>query len=390
MRKTLIIALKEIIDNLRDKRSVFFALVYGAVLMPALMFGPLIYATQEQFSQGPETPVTIHVEGEERAPNLINHLHRNNIDVETAPEDYREQLIDGELNLVMEIAETYGENFTEGRLARVTLHYNREEGESQNLYWRVRGQLDGYSRTLAAQRMAIRGFDQGVLQPLDIVESELSKEDMGAGIIGNLLMFLVVLSMTMGGFYLAIDTTAGERERLSLEPLLSLPITRFQVTLGKYLAILAFVGVAFVAPVISAAILIQFIPEQFFGSADPPGALTLFKVLILNTPLCLLISGFLMAIAAYAKSIKEAQTQLGMAMLLPMVPFFVMQFMDVSLDQTTRLIPILSQYLFTNELIMDPGFALSNALPGTLASLLAAAGFFMIAVSLYRKDSILG
>lgn len=390
MHKVLIIALKEIIDNLRDKRSVFFALVYGAVLMPALMFGPLIYATQEQFSRGPETSVTIHVEGEERAPNLINHLHRNNIDVETAPPNYREQLMDGELELVMEIAETYGENFAEGRPARVTLHYNREEGESQNLYWRVRGQLDGYSRTLAAQRMAIRGFDQGVLQPLDIVESELSKEDMGAGIIGNLLMFLVVLSMTMGGFYLAIDTTAGERERLSLEPLLSLPITRFQVTLGKYLAILAFVGVAFVAPVISAAILIQFIPEPFFGSADPPGAITLVKVLILNAPLCLLISGFLMAIAAYAKSIKEAQTQLGMAMLLPMVPFFVMQFMDVSLDETTRLIPILSQYLFTNELIMDPGFALSNALPGTLASLVAAAGFFMIAVSLYRKDSILG
>ncbi|WP_341939036.1 ABC transporter permease [Marinimicrobium sp. C2-29] len=390
MRKILIIAQKEIIDNLRDKRSVFFALVYGAVLMPALMFGPLIYATQEQFSQGPETPVTIHVEGEERAPNLINHLHRNNIDAETAPENYREQLMDGELELVMEIAETYGENFTGGRPARVTLHYNREEGESQNLYWRVRGQLDGYSQTLAAQRMAIRGFDQGVLQPLDIVESELSKEDMGAGIIGNLLMFLVVLSMTMGGFYLAIDTTAGERERLSLEPLLSLPITRFQVTLGKYLAILAFVGVAFVTPVISASILIQFIPEQFFGSANSPSTFTLVKVLILNAPLCLLISGFLMAIAAYAKSIKEAQTQLGMAMLLPMVPFFVTQFMDVSLDETTRLIPVLSQYLFTNELIMDPGFALSNALPGTLASLVAAAGFFMIAVSLYRKDSILG
>lgn len=390
MHKVLIIALKEIIDNLRDKRSVFFALIYGAVLMPALMLGPLIYATQEQFSGGPETPVTIHAEGEEHAPNLVRHLHKNNIDVETAPDDYRDQLIDGELKVVMEISETYGENFTEGRPARVTLHYNREESESQNLYWRVRGQLDGYSRTLAAQRMAIRGFDQGVLQPLDIVESELSKEDMGAGIIGNLLMFLIVLSMTMGGFYLAIDTTAGERERLSLEPLLSLPITRFQVTLGKYFAILAFVVVAFVAPVISASILIQFIPEQFFGSANPPGALTFIKLLILNAPLCLLITGFLMAIAAYAKSIKEAQTQLGMAMLVPMVPFFAMQFMDVSLDETTQLVPILSQYLMTNELIMDSGFALSNAWPGTLASLVVAAGFFMIAVGLYRKDSILG
>ncbi len=390
MSKTLIITAKEIVDNLRDKRSMFFALAYGALLMPALLLGPLIYGANKQFSQNYETPVEIHVLGEERAPNLIQHLYSQNVDTKTAPEDYRQQLIDGEIKLVLEISETYGEKFLEGRPARVILHYNREEGESQGMYWRIRAELDGYSRGIASQRMAIRGFDQQVLRPLDIVESELSQEDQMAGVLGNLIMFLIILSMTMGGFYLAVDSTAGERERLSLEPLLSLPVSRFQVALGKYLAILVFVTIAFLLPMLSVAIAVQFIPDEFFGNADVPGVVTFLKLLLLNFPLCLLLTGFLMAIAAFSKSIKEAQTQLGFAMLVPMAPFFVVQFMDVNLTSTTAAIPILGQYLLADQVLMDVGFSLSAMLPGALTTLGLAGLFFAQAVQLYRQDSILG
>ncbi len=390
MGKTLIITAKEVVDNLRDKRSVFFALVYGALLMPALMMGPLIYGANKQFSQNYETPVEIHVLGKARAPNLIQHLYSRNVDTKPAPEDYRQKLIDGDLKLVLEISETYGEKFLEGSPARVILHYNQEDGESQGMYWRIRGELDGYSRSIASQRMAIRGFDQQVLQPLDIVESELSKEDFRAGMLGNLIMFLIILSMTMGGFYLAVDSTAGERERLSLEPLLSLPVSRFQVALGKYLAILVFVTIAFLLPMLSVAIATQFIPDEFFGNADVPGVVTFLKLLLLNFPLCLLLSGFLMAIAAFSKSIKEAQTQLGFAMLVPMAPFFVVQFMDVGLTTTTAAIPILGQYLLADQVIMDAGFSLAAMLPSALTSLGLGGLFFAQAVQLYRQDSILG
>lgn len=390
MNKTLIITVKEIVDNLRDKRSVFFALVYGSLLMPALLMGPLIYGANKQFSQNYETPAEIHVLGQERAPNLIQHLYSRNVDTKPAPEDYRQKLIDGDLKLVLEISETYGEKFLEGSPARVLLHYNQEEGESQGMYWRIRGELDGYSRQIASQRMAIRGFDQQVLRPLDIVESELSKDDQRAGILGNLIMFLIILSMTMGGFYLAVDSTAGERERLSLEPLLSLPVSRFQVALGKYLAILVFVTIAFLLPMLSVAIATQFIPDEFFGNADVPGAVTFLKLVLLNFPLCVLLTGFLMAIAAFSKSIKEAQTQLGFAMLVPMAPFFVVQFMDVDLTTATSAIPILGQYLLADQVIMDAGFSLAAALPSVLTTLGLGGLFFAQAVQLYRQDSILG
>lgn len=390
MSKTLIIMAKEIMDNLRDRRSMFFALVYGSVLMPVLMFGPMIYGTNQHFSQNYETPITIHVHGEDRAPNLLQHLHARNIDFETAPEDFREQLVQGEIDLVVDIAENYGEKLLAGSPARVTLHYNDEEGDSRQSFWRLRAELQNYSQTLAAQRMLIRGFDNDVLKPLDIIDSDLSEEEAGAGMLANLIIFLLVLSMTMGGFYLAIDSTAGERERLSLEPLLSLAVTRFQVVLGKYLAILVFVFVAFLLPMISVVIAVSFIPEGFFGNVEVPGALTYLKLLALNLPLCLLISGFLMAIAAYSKSVKEAQTQLGFAMLVPMTPFFLVQFMDLSLSGTNSAIPILSQYLLADQILTNASFSLVSILPSAAATVGLGALFFLVAVHLYRDDAILG
>lgn len=382
-----IIARKEMRDNLRDKRSVFFALVYGALLMPLLILGPLIFALQEQFVEGYEQPKTIHVIGKERAPNLIRHLHTRNIDSRPAPEDFRAQLRDETLDIVLEIAEHYPEHFRAGQPARVTIHYNRDNNSSQGLFWQVRGELEAYSHSLAAQRLLVRGHDPAVLEVLEVLESDASREQVGAGMIANMLMFMVVLSMTMGGFYLAVDTTAGERERLSLEPLLSLGIARRDVALGKFLALLSFVLLALVGPVLTSALLLPWMPEGFFGSAGRPSALTLAGFFVLNLPLAVLIAAFLLTIAVHAKSIKEAQTQLGIAMLFPMAPFFLVQFTNVGLDDMTGLIPLLSQYLMAGELIAGGEGHWQSALPGAAVSLLLAVALFGLVVRAYTHKA---
>ena len=389
MNKILTIMKKEISDNLRDRRSLFFAFVYGPILMPALMIGPVIFQANKHF-QNYETPTHIHVYGEGRAPNLIKYLKGKNIDVQTVSENFEDKLVQGEVDIVLEISETYGERFIEGAPARVIVHYDKENNDSQRIFWKLRGDLEVYAQTIAAYRMMIRGLDQQLLRSIDIVENDLSKEDVKAGFIANITMFLAVFSMMMGGMYLAVDTTAGERERMSLEPLLSLAVTRFQVAMGKYLAILAFVFVSFLLPIISVAILTHFIPDDFFGNADIPTILTFIKITVIALPLCLLMTGFLMAISAFSKSTKEAQTQMGFAMLVPMTPFILAQFMNIKLDLFTSLMPILSQYLIAGKIVMDSGFALSSMLPGAAATLVLAAVLFGIAVQLYRQDSILG
>lgn len=380
---------KEIRDNLRDKRSLFFALIYGPLLMPALMIGPIVFNAGKHI-QSYDTGREIHVYGEERAPNLLQYLKSKNIDAKPVDDDFKEQIVNGDIKLVVEVSETYGDDILEGSPAKVTIHYDKEEQESQSLFWQVRGEIDGYGRLIAAQRMSIRGFDQNLLRPIDIAENDLSEEEFGAGILANIIMFLVIFSSMMGGFYLAIDITAGERERNSLEPLLSLALTRTQIALGKYLTILCFCVASFVLPVISVAIWAMFLPEKFFGNADIPGLVTYLKLIVISLPISILMAGFLMVIAAYSKSTKEAQTQMGIAMFFPMAPFFVVQFLDVKADSITNAVPILSQYLLADKIMMDATHPIAAMLPGAASCLLFAAALLAVSIYLYKQDSILG
>lgn len=380
---------KEIRDNLRDKRSLFFAFIYGPLLMPCLMLGPIIFQANKHM-QNYDSGKELHVYAGERAPNLLAWLKSKNLDAKEVDEDFQEQIKKGDVKLVLEITENYGEKLLEGQPAKVILHFREEDHESRNFFWRVRGELDSYSRMLASQRMLVRGFDQNLLRPLDIAESDLSEDEAGATALANILMFLVVFSCMMGAFYLAIDINVGERERISLEPLLSLPLTRTQVVMGKYLTILLFTVVSFILPIISVAIWASFLPDKFFGNGDVPGLMTYLKITLLSFPICLLFASILMAAGTFSKSVKEAQTQMGIGMVIPMIPFFVVQFLDVNSDKVNQSIPILGQYLLADKIMMDASYPLLPMLPGAAICLLFAALFLGVSIQLYRKDGILG
>lgn len=389
MRGLWIIAWKEIRDNLRDKRALFFAFIYGPLLMPSLMLGPMVVVAGKHV-QSYDTGKTYHVWGGERAPNLLAYLKSQNLDAEPAAADFKSSIRAGDIDLVLEISEGYGDDLLAGKAARVTLHYNHEDQDSQNLFWQLRGEIDGYSRTIAGQRMAVRGFDQSLLRPLDILDNDLSGEQFGAGMLANILLFLVIFSCMMGGFYLAIDITAGERERLSLEPLLSLPLRRFEVALGKYTAIVVFCTVSYLLPIISVGIWSIFLPDQFFGSGDIPGLVTFVKIALLCLPLSFLMASFLMAVASWTKSTKEAQTQMGFAMLVPMTPFFLVQFLNIEANPLFEAVPILSQYLLADKILVNSAYPLSALWPGALTSLVLAFALLAVSVGLYRRDAILG
>lgn len=388
MLSVFTIFLKEVKDNLRDKRSLFFGLVYGPLLMPALMIGPIIF-TVEKHAQYRDSGREFHVYQSQRAPNLIAYLKSKNLDAVETKDSFQQKIKDGEIKLVLEISENYADKLLLGAPAKITLHYDKQDSESQSLYWQIRGELNGYRQQIASQRMAIRGFDSNLLRALDIADNDLSEEELGAGTLANIIMFLVVFSTMMGGFYLAVDIFAGERERISLEPLLSLPLSRTQVVLGKLLAIALFCSVSCILPIISAGIWSAFIPSPFFGDADIPGLVTFAKILLISLPLSILMASFLVAIASYSKSVKEAQTQLGVAMILPMAPFFVVQFLDVKTSLWTSITPILSQYMLVDKIMMNSAHSIAGIVPSILSILVISALLFWFSVYQYRQDRIL-
>ncbi|WP_347329509.1 ABC transporter permease [Marinimicrobium locisalis] len=388
MRAFWIIVLKEIRDNLRDRRSMFFTLMYGPLLLPALMIGPLVFNVNKH-TVNFEQPLGVLVSGAERAPNLMRFLSEHNIDVEKARENYQSTLREGTHKLVLEVPSNYGEAFQAGEPASLILHYNSSEEGADRERRRLRRVLDGYNEQMRRLRFLARGMDPQVFQPLQISEHDLSREVGGEVMVGLLIPFLLLFSMMMGGFYLAVDSTAGERERLSLEPLLVLPVSRVQLVLGKFTAVLGFVLISLLAPLLTAFFLFNLLDESGFSSQYDFSAMTFVIAGGLHLPVAFFLTAFLVMIAAFARSTKEAQTQLGLAMMVPMIPFFALQFMDVPKDSLTMAMPLLGQYQLMGSIVQGQDVAWSQAGLSMVSTSVVAALFLLLTIHRYRQESLL-
>lgn len=388
MRSFWVILLKEIRDNLRDRRSMFFTLLYGPLLLPALMIGPLVFNVNK-FSVDVEQPLSVAVVGGERAPNLMAFLAEHNISAEAAGDDFIDRLRAGSLPLVLEIPEDYEPALRNAEPAPVVIHYHSGDDEAAPQRRRLRAVLDGYDARLRSLRFLARGMDEQVFDPLHISERDVSTQMPGEAFMGLILPFMLLFSMMMGGFYLAVDSTAGERERLSLEPLLALPVARWQLVLGKYVAILAFVLLSLVLPLISGFALFGLLDDGVFTSRYDFSASTFVAAGLLHLPVALLMTAFLFVIAAFARSTKEAQTQLGIAMMVPMLPFFLLQFLSIPEHGLTMAIPLLSQYQIMTDLVNGQLIAPAHWALSTVSCMVLAALLMSLAVRRYRQESIL-
>lgn len=388
MNKLISIFKKEILDNIRDRRSLFFAVFYGPVLLP-LIIAVSMFGSYKQFAIDFEEISELPVINAELAPNLVDFLYKNNIDVITAPENYEEALRESEIEVVLKIEEDYGEKLSQGKPAPLTLYSNDADKESGKAARKISTMLNAYERTIDSLRMQTRGIDPDIFNSISVDEVDVSEGGLAGQMISSLFPFLLIMSMVTGGFYLAIDTTAGERERNSLEPLLSLPIKREFLVFGKYLALVFFITISAVLTVITLSVVFNFMPTEVFAGTLHFDPLTLFTGLLLASPLILLIGSLLMSVAAFTRSTKEAQTFLGILMVLPMAPFFLLQFMNIKSANIIMLMPMMSQYKLLEKAAKNESIESMHILLSFAGTLGAAALLLMLAFWLYRQDRIL-
>jgi len=382
------IFIKEIRDNVRDKRSLFFAVLYGPVLMPLLMIGPLLLGMHRN-SIDFEEPKTIAVVGSEHAAHLMQFLKANNLDVQEAPDEFQQEIEAGRIDMVLEIPTVFNDRFRAGQPAEVLIHYDESDEDSRKIKRQLSAILDRYDRTMRQLRFQARGIDSRIFEPLNVVENDVSFEGLDVPFIAYIVPFLLLYSMMMGGFYLAVDTTAGERERQSLEPLLSLPMSRLSPVLGKYAAVLFFVILSMVLPLITSYALFSFLPADLLGSGVDFGLPTFLVAFVLGLPLALLITAFLLTVAAFARNTKEAQTHLSLAMMVPLVPFFLLQYMNVPTQAMTLLIPIISQFKVMEMAVASQAIPVTYFLLTTIGSIVAAVGLLGATIGLYQRERIL-
>ncbi|MCA1798425.1 MAG: ABC transporter permease [Xanthomonadaceae bacterium] len=380
---------KESIDNLRDRRAVLSSLIMGPILGPAI-FAIAMTAVLKMTAGELEKPLELPVMGAEHAPNLVAWLEQREVEILPVPEDPEQSVRDGDHHVILVIPESYGEQFRAGTPAAVRLMVDASNRKAQTNIRRTRGMLEGYSDSIGRLRLLARGVNPSVSDAVAIETDDLASPAQRASLILGMLPYLIVISMMMGGFYLAIDTTAGERERGSLEALLTAPLSRGELMAGKLAATFVFSVLGLILALIAFWVVIPMVPLDQVGMVinfTPQMATGIFFV---NLPLALFVAAMLTVVAAFTRSFKEAQTWLSLALFVPMIPTFVILILPFQAQGWMMVVPSLSQGVLVNEIIRGETLDLSQVVISWVTTIAYGLGLGAVAARLYRREAVLG
>jgi sodium transport system permease protein len=380
---------KEVIDNLRDRRTLLTVLILGPLLGPVL-FSFVTGAALKQAINTSGKPLDLPVVGAGRAPHLVQFLAEHNTRILPPPQNVHAAIENGAANVVLVIPKRYPPMFRQGRPAAVKLVMDKSKHAAGKDIVRAEQLLKGYAREIGYLRLTARGVDPRVVTPVVVEEADLSTPASRAALALSMVPYFVIFAVIMGAFYLAIDTTAGERERGSLEPLLTTAVTRTSLVLGKLLATTVFAAVSLVLTVAAFSVSLRLIPLAALNMTANFGPRVATLMLLVNLPLAFLAAALLTVIASFTKSFKEAQTYLSLALMVPLIPTLLTALWPFQPALWMMLVPSLSQDLLIVDLLkaepLDPIAAgLSCASTLVVGALLAG-----LAVWLYRREKVLG
>jgi sodium transport system permease protein len=383
---------KEFRENLRDRRTLISALIFGPLFGP-LLFGAALSLSIERGTSEADKQVTLTVSHAERAPNLLAHLRQYGVKVEPVAYDdaaARKAVQEHQKPLVLMVTDDFSSRFQASQPAQLLLYVDSSDANNGKAVSRIRALLSQYGSLLARLRVMTRGVDPLVLSPIVIHDVDVSTPASRSVLALGTLSYLVLLTMLMGGMYLAIDATAGERERGSLEPLLTVPVRREHLIYGKMLATCAFMTLSLLLTVSAFAIVLQFAGLERLGMSVNFGPLIALIVIVFCLPLVPLGAALMTIVAAFTRSYREAQTYLGLVLLVPTLPLVFAGVLGLRPTAALMAVPSLSQHFLITSLLRDepmPGSFLALSVGVTLA---VGTILVFIAGRLYHREALLG
>jgi len=389
MKRIWVIFQKEVMDNLRDKRSMTSALM-TPLITPLFLLALIIVMGQTLFADPQETVMRLPVQGAEYAPGLVSFLEQNNVEIVQAPADPEAAVLSGDVDVVLVIDPGYAEALTSGQPAPLEMVSDSSRQSAIRSISTTQQLLNQYGNTIAVLRLQARGVNPQVVNPLSIAQVDVATPQSQALIFLNMMPFLILMVIFTGGMYVIIDTTAGERERGSLEPLLINPATRAQFAIGKLLAALPFGVVTLLMTLAVYYLAFNVFPIEDY--VNIPMALdinALWAIFWLSLPIVLLASALQLLVASFTRSFKEAQTYLGFLPLIAGFPSAFLAFLPVKASTTMMLIPTFGQAILINQMMRGEPVMISNVWTSTIATLVLSLVVIGLSIWLYRREQIL-
>ena len=388
MNKVWIIFAKELVDSLRDYRSWATGL-FWAVFGP-LMMGGMFLLIGSNVREDIEKPLSLPVQNPQNAPSLIQFLEQHDVIVRPAPEDPQAAVKAGDANIILVIPADYAQEFSSGKTATLQLVLDSSRQSATADINRIENLLDGYGTYLGNLRLVVRGVSPEVTQVVAIEEVDVATPQSQATFLISFLPYFIIFAIFNGAAPIITDTTAGERERQSLEPLLINPVPRRQFVLGKLLAAFPFSLASLAITLVGFGMIFNVLPiAENFGIQISLNMLTLISIFLVCLPVVFLASAIQMLVASFARSTKEAGTYLPFIALIPSLPGLALAFSSVKPELWTMLIPTFGQQILINQFMRLEPISLSNVLISTVVTLVISAGITYIAIRLYEREQIL-
>ena len=365
MNTIIAIFKKELTDVLRDRRTLFFMIVMPVIVMPLIFIGALKFQ-QYQSKKSEEKILNIAIINETSDTQIRDYLLEQkgvelveNINLDSLELGIKNDSLQGGLYL--------GKNFlndiSSNAMGKVEVYYKSSDlmSKAKN---RINNALESYKKKVVSERLSRFNVDKTLLEPLDIVTKHMStkKETMGKAL-GGVVPYMLVIFIFLGAMYPAIDLGAGEKERGSLETLLSSPATKFEITVGKLMVVsLAGMvsGLISVVGISSPLYFIDSIPDQIKTTVlEIINPFMIISVITLMIPIAIFFASMLLSISFYARSFKEAQSLMGPLNIIIIVPLMLTLGPGIEIDHITALIPLINVGLLTKEILagsMEPVF----------------------------------
>lgn len=377
---------KELRDLSRDRRTLALALFLGPLLYPALMLG-MGYLTENRIRTQVDKTLEIPMVGGEHAPNLVKFLATNGITAGKAPANLDTATRTQEIDVALRISPDYAEDWRNGRPALVEIIRDSTRRDADIPTQRVNAALSAYSQQVGALRLLARGVDASVARPVNVGMQDLATPEAKQGMLLSVLLpYLLILTSFIGGAYLILDATAGERERQSLEPLLATPAPRSAVVSGK-IAAACVIGLA----TLLLTLLAFKFSAQFAGTLGRQlnvSFLAIGKMLLILVPMLFIGTSLLTYLAASAKSMKEAQSHMTWLMLLPMIPTFALMANPLKSQLWQFAVPFLAQNQLLLKVIRNEYISAQTWLVYVAAAFGVAALLWFAAVRRYHQEKL--
>ena len=386
MTRIVTIARKEIVDSLRDRRTLV------VMLLTAVLAGPLLLMLVMNFAasqQDRARTLRLPVEGAEKAPALVAYLERQQVTILPMPPEYETAVRNGELDVALVIDDKFASDIAKGRSATVRLVYDRSRDRARASIDQIESLLRNYNREWAQGRLILRGIAPDVANPLQVEVRDLATPQSSGSFVLFMVAYYGLFACVMGGMAAAIDSTAGERERQSLEPLLITPLRPLEIAVGKWISVALLTLAVVLVTLLGFYLTLRFGPVPAIGVPFLFGTHELARFLVVLFPVVLLMPAVMLYVGARGRTFKEAQSNSSIVIFAVSVVPIVQLFMQTREPPWLVYVPIASQYALLSRVLR--GEALSAiSLVGSYAAPLALTAVALIAVArLLSREAIL-